>query len=346
MQDSENVEPGVAVVSQPTGGRPDMGSRSLARRRTLRLERNLPRAMGIVLLVVVLGAGIATPGFLSTSNIIDIVQAASSAGIAALGLTFITISGNYFTLSLEQTVACGAVSFALAINHGFGVPLAIIVTLAVAAGTGAIQGVVVAMGANPIIVTLGAGAAIYGILLTITGGLNVTMSPNPAAGLGSGRLIGVPYIALVFVALCAVTEAVLRWTRFGRSVCLVGANMASARRAGLRTGWIVCGAFTICAATAAIVGILNAAQFGEAGAEQFSGFTFTVVAAVLISGISLKGGAGSMLRSALGACVIAMLVNVCVLNGYSYGVQLLVQGIAILIGVCVHHLARVAREGE
>lgn len=346
MHDREGVEATVSVVSTPGSPPPGATVRALTQPRMLKIVRNLPRAMGIVLVATVLIVGAVTPGFLSVTNVVDIVQAASAAGIAALGLTFITISGNYFTLSLEQTVACGAVTFALAVSHGFGVPLAIIVTLVVAAGTGAIQGAVVAMGANPIIVTLGAGAAIYGILLTITGGLNVNLSPNPAAGLGTGRLFGIPYIALIFVSLCFITEAILRWTRFGRSVCLVGANVTSARRAGLRTRWIVCGAFTICAVASAIVGILNAAQFGEAGAEQFSGFTFTVVAAVLISGISLKGGAGSMLRSGAGACVIAMLVNVCVLRGYSYGVQLLVQGLAILVGVCVHHLARVAREGQ
>jgi ribose transport system permease protein len=345
MQEPEGVETAVSVVSTP-GSFHQMVARALTHRRLLWLARNLPRAMGVALVATVLAVGIATPGFLSVTNVINIVQTASSAGIAALGLTFITISGNYFTLSLEQTVACGAVTFALAVSHGFGVPLAIVVTLAVAAGTGALQGAVVAMGTNPIIVTLGAGAAMYGILLTITGGLNVTMAPNPAAGLGTGRLFGVPYIALIFLCLCVITEAILRWTRFGRSVCLVGANVASARRAGLRTSWIVCGAFTISAVTAAVVGILNAAQFGEAGAEQFSGFTFTVVAAVLISGISLKGGAGSMLRSGAGACIIAMLVNVCVLRGYSYGAQLLVQGLAILVGVCVHHLARVAKEGQ
>jgi simple sugar transport system permease protein len=181
--------------------------------------------------------------------------------------------------------------------------------------------------------------------LNITGGQNVYMVPNPAAAIGTGRLLGIPYIALMFVVLSIVAELGLRYTRFGRSVCLVGANKASARRSGLPTRWVICGTFVLCAVTSALVGILSAAQFGEAGAEQFSGFTFTVVAAVLISGISLRGGSGSMLRSALGACAIAMLLNVCVLRGYSYGLQLLVQGIAILIGVCVYHLTRLAKEG-
>jgi ribose transport system permease protein len=347
MQQPQNTDGAVVLAPVPAveeGTEPPLAI--VAARRLPALARLLPRILGFGLVASVLLVGLATPGFFTMTNIIDIVQAASSAGIAALGLTFVTISGNYFTLSLEQTVACGAVTFALSVSHGLGVPLSFVITLAVAAATGAIQGAVVAFGANPIIVTLGAGAALYGILLNITGGQNVYMVPNPAAAIGTGRVFNLPYIALIFVGLCIVAELVLRYTRYGRSVCLVGANKASARRAGLRTKWIIGGTFVLCAITSGIVGILSAAQFGEAGAEQFSGFTFTVVAAVLISGISLKGGSGSMLRSGLGACVIAMLINVCVLRGYSYGAQLLIEGIAIMMGICIYHLARVAKEGS
>src|SRR4051794_20574707 len=105
--------------------------------------------LGAVLVVVLIA--LTTPNFLTPANTLSVVRAAAITGIMALGMTFITISGNYFSLAMEQTAAFCGVVFAMALTAGMGLVLAVLVTLLLGIVIGAAQGVTVAVGANPII---------------------------------------------------------------------------------------------------------------------------------------------------------------------------------------------------
>ena len=90
-----------------------------------------------------------TPGFLTTDNALLIIRTTSLTGIAAIGMTFITLSGAFFSLSVEQTAIVCAIVYALALSHGFGLLSALLVTAAVAVLVGAIQGAIVASASTP-----------------------------------------------------------------------------------------------------------------------------------------------------------------------------------------------------
>src|ERR1700741_109196 len=273
-----------AVVPQATPP-PAPESREAADR-TMLIVRVSAAAITLAFLVF---AHLTTPEFVTWDNFLSILRTAAPVGIAAVGLAFVTISGNYFSLSIEQTAAFGGVIFGLCIvDAGMPMALAVLMGLLAAVVIGVLQGATVGLGANPIITTLGAGAGLYGLMAIISGSGTITISTTTPSALG-GSLFGIPRVSYVFVAITVIAYLVLVKTRLGRSIVLVGANTAAATASGIRSGGAVAGAFVLSSVTAAIAGIFAASMFGEAGTQQMRGFTFDVVAAVLVSGISLKG---------------------------------------------------------
>jgi simple sugar transport system permease protein/ribose transport system permease protein len=299
-----------------------------------------PISVGIAIVVLIIGISLTTPAFLTTSNLLTIVRAAAITGIAALGMTFITISGNYFSLAVEQTAAFCAIIFALAMAAGFGLVVAILVTLVVAAVIGLAVGAIVALGANPIIATLGAGAGLYGLSAIVTNNKQIQLGSHDADFLGQGQILSVPTQSYAFILLAVVAMIALTRTRFGRQIVLVGANKAAATASGIQVGLAVTAAFVLCSIGAAISGIFVAAQFGQGIVNQFDGFNTDVIAAVLVGGNAIQGGEGSAVRTALGAIFIALLVNFTLLRGYPYGVRVLLEGAAILVGVIAYHFSQ------
>ena len=138
-----------------------------------------------MLALLVLFSAVTTDGFFDAENGRAIIRAAALTGIVAVGLTFVTLSGNLLSLSVEQTAAICGVALAMMLRDGWPAALAIVAILLIATAIGALQGGVVALGANPIIVTLGAGAAIAGMTGVISGGTGIatgstSISAKPA----------------------------------------------------------------------------------------------------------------------------------------------------------------------
>jgi simple sugar transport system permease protein/ribose transport system permease protein len=299
-----------------------------------------PAAVVLAVLVILVAGGLTTAEFLTVDNLLIIVRTASITGIVALGMTFVTLTGNFFSLSLEQTAAMCSIVFAEALAHGYGLWLALLLGLLASIGIGIGQGLVVAAGLNPIVTTLGAGAALYGLAAIATGNEVVNFSTTEADYLGRGRPLGIPTQSWAFLILTVVATFTLVRTRFGRQVYLVGANREAARASGLSVGRTTVIAFTLSALGAGIAGVFTAAQITQAPLTQFNGLNFDVIAAVLVGGTALQGGEGSALRSALGAIFIAMLGNFMLLRGTTFGVRTLVTGLIVIVATSAFHLLR------
>jgi len=304
--------------------------------------RRLAATAGIAAAVVLLLAfgKATTPAFITYRNFQNIIRAAATTGITALGMTFVTMSGNYFSLSAGETAAFCAIAFSAMISWGWGWGAALLLTLVIAGVIGLLQGGVVAAGGNPIVITLGAGAFLFGLSAVLSGNKTVRVGSTDAEWLGQARPLGIPNQTWAFVLLAVVAAVVLARTRYGRSLTLVGANRASAIATGLRPGRIALSAFAISSLAAGIAGVFTAAQIGQGVTDQFPGLTIDAVAAVLVGGTAVAGGDGSMLRTALGAVFIASLNNLMLLRGYSYGTRILLQGAVILAGVSVFTVLR------
>ncbi|MGD9536388.1 MAG: ABC transporter permease [Alphaproteobacteria bacterium] len=292
-----------------------------------------PAAAGIIVAIIV------TPSFLTIDNILAIVRNASIIGIVAVAMTPMTLSGNFVSLGIAQTAMAAMVSFVALLGAGWNQAAAILLVLLGTVLIGVFQGVVVAAGFNPVITTLAAGAIIFGVVSEITGGRIVNVGEHPAAW-GGGDVFGVPIVVLVFLVFTALVTLVMSRTVTGRETVLVGANRATAEISGISFGRVTIVAFAIFSVGVAIAGILEGAAFGEATAKSFPTLTISAIAALLVGGTAIGGGQGSPLRSAAGALLISVIGNMMVLNDFSPGGRLAVQGAVVAAAVVILDLFR------
>lgn len=292
----------------------------------------------VVLLLAVGGA--TTSGFLSSANLLVTVRVASLTGIMALGMTFITMSGSFFSLSVAQTAAFCSIAFAAMMEWGWGWPVSLVLALLLGLLLGATQGLIVSLGANPIVVTLAAGAAIFGVAAILTGSRAVIISTPDAEWIGTSRPLGVPIQTYAFLVLTVLAQLVLTRTRFGRRVVLAGANRHTARATGMPIRQVEVAAFAAAGFAAALAGIFVAAQSNRGLVTNLEDANLDVVAAVLVGGTAIQGGEGSMIRTTFGAVLIVMIDSLLVLRGYGPGTRTLVSGLAIVVAVSAFWYAR------
>jgi ribose transport system permease protein len=306
-----------------------------------------PATVGVLamVLLLILVASLTTEAFPTASNVRAVLGAAALTGIAAIGLTFVTLSGNFVSLSIEQTAATVAVTLTLMLSGGWPVALALVVVILLAALVGAVQGATVGFGANPIIVTLGAGAALHGLGSILAGGKQVQTHSTSLEWLGDTRLLGIPMPTYAFIAVAIVATVYLRRRRTGQVIGLTGVNRATAAASGFSVLAVAVVTFAISSVAAAFVAILSVSQFNVATVDQFQGLTFDAIAAVLVGGTAIGGGEGSPARTALGAVFIAVLVNFMLLQGWPSGVRLGVQGVLVILAVSVYHLLAQRKRG-
>ena len=306
-----------AAAPSTAGGRPDW----------------LPTAIVIGLAaVVILVAVLVTPKFLTVDNIRAILRNAAIVGIVAVGMTPVTLSGNFVSLGISQSAMLAMMSFVALLAAGWGqVPAILVVVLGLIA-VGVLQGAIIAVGLNPVITTLAAGAIIFGVVSEVSGGGIVTVGGNGVSW-GAATVAGVPIEVLIFLIFTAVVTFVMQRTVTGRETILIGANRPTAEISGISFTRVTIVAFAIFSVGLAIAGILNGAAFGQATAVFFPDLTIDVVTAVLVGGTAIQGGRGSPLRSAGGAILIAVISNMMVLNDFSTGGRLAVQGgvVAVIV---------------
>ncbi len=305
-----------------------------------------PRSMIVPLAVVgalvVLGVigWVTTPEFITYRNFLNIIRAAALIGIIAVTMTLITIAGSFFSLSVSQTAAMSAIGFAAFMSWGWPVWSAVLAVILLASVVGVLQGGAVALGGNPIVVTLAVGAVLFGLAAWLTDNKTVRTGTYAAEWIGTSRPLGIPTQTWAFVLIALLTAVMLTRTRFGREVTLVGANRWAAATVGIRPGRIAVYVFWVSALGAALAGIFTAAQFSQGRLDHFDGADIDAIAAILVGGAAIQGGEGSALRTAVGAVFIAGLQNLMVLRGFSYGVRVFFVGLAILVSVSAYTLLR------
>ncbi len=296
-------------------------------------------ALGLVVLVVL---ALTTDRFLTVENIKAILSSASIVGIMALGLTFITLIGSLVSLAIAATAVMGAMVFLVELHLGLVPALAI--SMAAGAVVTALQGLIIgAWGANPVILTIGAGFLLSGITTKASSGVIVQPTGGGYSTLNSTPL-GVPLGVYVMVALALVFQFVLKRTVLGRRITLIGENRDAARAAGMRIPRITAIAFAIAGATFALGGAFLGA-FNKGASAQLEGTsTFDVIAAVLVGGTLISGGRGSALRTLAGAIVIATISDLLLLRGFNTGAQILLKGVLVVVVVLATWVAS-RREG-
>lgn len=296
-------------------------------------------ALPVILAAVLLIGFLTTAGFATSENLASILVNASIVGIAAVGMTAITLSGSYISLAAQQMVMMGAIAYLLLVQTGLPTPLAMFLSILCVCLAGAAQGVIVAAGFNPVITTLAAGSIIFGIMTAVTGGKVIVAESVTGTFLNQWAFLGVTAPVYVFIVFTAATQWLIVRSVPGRRMKLIGANRATARISGIPLKATTTAAFGLFGLAAAVAGICVASRLGQGSTNDLQTLTFDVLAAVLVGGTAIQGGQGSPLRSAAGAVLIAALSNVMILQGYEVGVRLVISGTLVaLVVIALHYL--------
>lgn len=294
--------------------------------------------LGVALLAIAVAIAV-TPRFLTVDNILAILRNASIVGIVAVAMTPVTLSGNFVSLAISQSAMLAMITFLALISVGTPQLLAIPAVIVLLILVGAAQGVLVAGGLNPIITTLAAGAIMFGVVSEATGG-GIVRAGAYAVSWGSATVAGIPIQVLVFILFTVVVSLLMTRTVIGRKTVLVGANRRTARISGISATKVTIIAYGIFGVGLALAGILNGAAFNQGTAVSFPNLTIDVIAALLVGGTAIQGGRGSPLRSAAGALLISVTGNIMLLNDFSTGGRLAVEGLVVTTVVVLLEVLR------
>ncbi len=306
------------------------------------------RFQSLIGLALVLAGGIAfspvrrgTLLFLAPDNVANIIRAVSETGIIALGMTFVIITGG-IDLSVGALLGLSSVLTAtLLVNGGWGVLPTLAAVLAAGTLFGMAQGVIsTRFRLEAFIVTLAGLQIARGLALVISHNQYINISYGEGAGLApqafavlGTRLFGnvVPVATLVFLALAVIATVLLNTTRFGRYVFAVGGNERASRLSGIPVGQVRIAVYGLTGFMSAAAGIVHAGQFSFGSPNDGAGYELTAIAAVVIGGTSLFGGAGTMVGTIAGSIMLGALANILQLNNISAALQLLATGAIIVL---------------
>lgn len=283
-------------------------------------------AMGVLLLLAVV-----TPGFTTTPSLFSLINTGALIGCVAVGMTFITLSGNIMSFSLGATVGASAIACAALSKNGLAV--AVLGAMSLAVALNAMQGFIIGyFKANPIIVSIAALALIGGGAEFLSGSQTIYVDGNSLDVL-QAKVFSVPLSGLVFIGSVILGQAVQSWTRFGQKIVMVGSNMRAATAAGVTTWVTVTCTYALAGFFASLAGILIAARYGAGTMEYGDGYDYSAIAGVLVGGTAIAGGEGSVLRSSFGVLVIACITDMLLLRGFETQYQYLFTGLIVLAAV-------------
>ncbi|MEP4560999.1 MAG: ABC transporter permease [Nitratireductor sp.] len=282
---------------------------------------------------MVLYGSIANAAFFSTGNFLNVLTSMSIVGIVVVGMTFVLVVGGLADLSVPATIACGAI-LSLGLQPMIGPVPSFVVAVALAGAIGLLNGVLVGyFGVNPIIATLGVGTIGLGIVQAAVGGV-IVYGTNPAsAELVKGRLFGIPVVALIFAAIAVVGHILLSRSFWGRWTLATGGNYSAAEASAVPVRAVKAGAFVITGLAAGVSGGLLGLTLQSARPLVGTGYEFSAITAVVVGGVSIIGGFGSVPRAIAGLVFVQLLTNVMVLEGVRTPVQGFVLGTLIVCAV-------------
>jgi rhamnose transport system permease protein len=311
------------------------------------LVRELGILLALAILVVVTTA--VNPRFLSAQSVKDLLLGSTILAVLAVGQAVVVITRNV-DLSVGSVLGLSAFCTGILFVDHPGLPIALVAPVGVllGAGCGLVNGALIAAARVPaLVVTLGTLYVFRGIDYTWATGRQVNAADMPARflRLGTQTVLGVPVLTLAAVVVLVAAGAYLRSYRGGRELYAIGSEPAAARLSGIPVGRRVLAAFVGSGALAGLAGVLYAARFGTLDANAGLGVELNVVAAVVVGGVAIFGGSGSVYGAALGAVLLTTIGSALPVLGINPFWQRAAVGALILaaIGLDRALTARLAR---
>jgi ribose/xylose/arabinose/galactoside ABC-type transport system permease subunit len=307
-----------------------------------RFRRETPLALlatrgGLILAIlgVAIVGALSSETFLTSGNLLNVLTNMSIIGIIVVGMTFVLVVGGLADLSVPATIACGAI-LSLALQPMLGPVPAFVLAITLAGLCGLVSGILVGyVGINPIIATLGVGTIVLGIVQAVVGGV-IVYGTNPAtADVVKGRIFGIPVLVLIFAVVAILGHLVLSRSFWGRWTTATGGNPVAAEASAVPVRAVRAGAFVLTGLCGGLSGALLGLTLQSARPLVGVGYEFSAITAVVVGGISISGGSGSVPRAIIGLLFVQLLTNVMVLNGVRTPDQGFVLGLLIAAAVAL-----------
>jgi ribose transport system permease protein len=278
---------------------------------------------------------IASPVFMTVTNIMNVLSQISRYGIIAVGMSMIMITGG-IDLSVGYAVGLCATSAAfLTTNARLPWPVVLILVLGLGALIGSINGLLVTRVKLPaFIVTLATAKVLYGCTMLLTSGRPIDFE-SPLSFLGSGYIGEIPMCVILMFLIILAGSIFAEKTRPGRDIYAIGNNARAAALSGIKVAKMTCMVYIIQSMLCAFCGIVVAGNLYSADASLGTGYDIDTIAAVVIGGVSMTGGEGTIWGSLIGAAIMGILKNAFVLLSISSYWQSIVIGIVIILAVTI-----------
>ena len=290
-------------------------------------------------LVALLGvAALLSDAFLEPVYLANVVRQAAPVGIAALGATVVMILGGV-DLSVGAVVSFAAVFAAIQMGgRADNIGVAVVSTVVVCALIGLVNGALIAWNrASSFILTLGSSLVIYGLTQVYSGGTARGIVAPGFREFFNFRLADVvPVIAVALVVLAVIVEGLLRLTRLGRAVYLIGSNAGAARIAGLSLTRTTLAAYAISGLFAGLAGLALLARSGVSTTTSGRGFELDTLAAIVLGGTVFEGGRGSAAATVAGVLVLFVAFNIVNILGLNFNLQLVVKGLIVIVASAIY----------
>lgn len=301
-------------------------------------SNQLTIAVASIVALFIFGEIIA-PGFLSFGHLMSVLRLSVFLGIVALGQSLVVMAGGEgIDLSVGSVLSLGVVvSSSLLMGKDANIPAALLGALAAGFAVGLVNGVGVSyVGIPPLIMTLAMASVVEGLSLIYTGGYPKGTAPGLLEALGSGRILNVPNILLLWVVVIVAATLVLFRKRWGAVLFGVGANSITAELSGINVKRFRMIVYGICGAISGLAGFFVLGYTGTPYLNLGAPYLMTSIAAVAIGGISLAGGAGSYIGAAIGCVLLTTLSSILVALRTTEAVRQIVYGSLVFIIVVAY----------
>jgi rhamnose transport system permease protein len=301
----------------------------------------------VMIILFAIVVGLIEPRFLSLDTLRSVMLAVTLIMIGAMGQMMVLIA-RHVDLSMGSTLGFSAIVAGMIYRDVPGVPIivGVIAAIAVGAALGLLNGVIVTLFKLPsIIVTLGTLSLYRGLVFLVSGSRQVDPQFIPRALIQMSQtspILGIPWIVIIAFLTALVIYLFLDHTRIGRQIYALGSNPVAAPLRGIRVTPVTLLVFTMSGALAGLAGVIYASRFGYVNPGITGvGFEFTVIAAVVIGGVSINGGVGTVLGTVLGVILLGM-VNVALpILGVSEFWQSAIYGAVIILALLIDRSVRI-----
>ena len=271
--------------------------------------------------------------FFRTANINAISLGFATSAIIVFGMTAALVSGG-FDLSVGSVFALGGVTVATALHAGLPIPLAMLCGVAIGAGAGLVNGLLITKAQiNPFITTLGMMSIGRGISLAITEGTVLAKLPAEFFVFGQGRTAGIPNLVIIALLVILIGDILMRRSAAFRQIYYVGGNEEAARLSGIHVNRVKIGVFVLSGLLAGLAGVLSVSRFTVADPGAGLGEELRIIAACIIGGCSLSGGRGTVIGGLFGLIFVGLVNNGLILLRVPVYWQQLSMGAVLLLAV-------------